>query len=119
MTDTATQSVIKSLLDSARSLKSSCGVATGLPVGVVRNFYSCSFSNAEGTQTALERVRVSLARLTFATDRTTIKFTVSIGFTRARSGDQPQASVERADQALYLAKQAGRNRVRFYELEAA
>lgn len=77
------------------------------------------FSNVEGTQTALERVRVSLARLTIATDRATIKFTVSIGFTKAHAGDQPQTAVERADQALYLAKQAGRNRVRFYELEAA
>jgi len=78
------------------------------------------FSNVEGTQTALERVRAGLARLTIATDRTIIKFTVSIGFTKAHAGDRPQTSVERADQALYQAKQAGRNRVRFYdELEVA
>jgi len=77
------------------------------------------FSNVEGAQTALERVRLGLARLTVASDRTTIKFTVSIGFTKAHAGDQPQTAVERADQGLYLAKQAGRNRVRFHELKAA
>jgi diguanylate cyclase len=37
-------------------------------------------------------------------------FTISIGVTAWRTGDQPAALVERVDQALYSAKRAGRNR---------
>lgn len=38
--------------------------------------------------------------------------TVSIGFTAVRSGDTPSSAFERADQAVYYAKQNGRNQVR-------
>ena len=38
-----------------------------------------------------------------------ISFTVSIGVTAYREGDTPQTVIERADQALYQAKQGGRN----------
>ncbi len=37
--------------------------------------------------------------------------TVSIGFTQVRAGDTPSAAFERADQAVYVAKQQGRNQV--------
>jgi PleD family two-component response regulator len=37
--------------------------------------------------------------------------TVSVGFTRIRAGDTPNEAFERADQAVYFAKQNGRNRV--------
>lgn len=39
------------------------------------------------------------------------QITVSIGFTRIRAGDTPNEAFERADQAVYFAKQNGRNRV--------
>lgn len=37
--------------------------------------------------------------------------TVSIGFTRVRAGDNPSGAFERADKAVYHAKQSGRNNV--------
>ncbi len=72
------------------------------------------FSEPRGAGIALERVRASLARLVIATDQDEVKFTVSIGFGMVHPGDQLQTCLERADQALYQAKQAGRNRVQFY-----
>ena len=41
--------------------------------------------------------------------------TVSVGYTRAREHDYPEAAVDRADKALYFAKQHGRNRAHGYE----
>ena len=37
---------------------------------------------------------------------------MSLGFTAVRSGDSPSSAFERADQAVYYAKQNGRNQVR-------
>ena len=72
------------------------------------------FSEAKGGGIALERVRKDLAKLTLEEDQAEVKFTVSIGFTAAYPDDQPQTCVERADKALYQAKQAGRNCIHFY-----
>jgi len=38
--------------------------------------------------------------------------TVSIGLTRIKEGDELRSVIERADKALYMAKDAGRNCVR-------
>jgi diguanylate cyclase (GGDEF)-like protein len=43
------------------------------------------------------------------------KVTISIGFVRLDKADVPSAIVGRADQALYYAKEHGRNQVCFYE----
>jgi PleD family two-component response regulator len=43
------------------------------------------------------------------------RVTASIGFSVLRSDETPVANVDRADQALYYAKRAGRNRVEQYE----
>ncbi|MDQ7073420.1 MAG: diguanylate cyclase [Gammaproteobacteria bacterium] len=37
--------------------------------------------------------------------------TVSVGVTMLRSTDTPQTLIERADEALYLSKENGRNRI--------
>lgn len=39
-----------------------------------------------------------------------ISFTVSIGVSELRSEDTPEAFIDRADKALYLAKRTGKNR---------
>ena len=73
------------------------------------------YSGPVGAQKALERVCASLAGLTVSTREVEIRFTVSIGFTAVQLEDCLLNCIERADRALYQAKQAGRNQVHFYE----
>ncbi len=57
---------------------------------------------------ALERLRANAENYAFPQVG---QMTVSIGFTEVNAGDSPNAAFERADQAVYFAKGAGRNRV--------
>ncbi len=50
---------------------------------------------------------------------TVVQVTVSIGVADSRAGDGPQAVIKAADQALYAAKDAGRNCVRTHGLQRA
>lgn len=43
------------------------------------------------------------------------RITISVGFTEIRSGDTPSGAFERADKAVYYAKEHGRNQVCCYE----
>jgi diguanylate cyclase (GGDEF)-like protein len=63
-------------------------------------------------QTALERLRHQTAAHAFPQVG---NITVSIGFTEIRQGDTPSAAFERADKAVYYAKEHGRNQVFGYE----
>jgi len=60
-----------------------------------------------------ERLRSKIAGVEFAPPSMDkgITVTVSIGAAMAREGESPESLVERADKALYAAKDAGRNRV--------
>ena len=69
------------------------------------------FAEENGIRVALERIRSELASLRIIGAGSEIQFTVSIGLTMVNDTDNPQTCLERADQALYQAKQAGRNRV--------
>ncbi len=76
-----------------------------------------------------ERIRAQIAAMLIDTEKGPVTLTISIGIAQTihmvlDPGDIPQApadSVEnllkRADQALYAAKQAGRNCTRIYELK--
>jgi diguanylate cyclase (GGDEF)-like protein/PAS domain S-box-containing protein len=65
----------------------------------------------EGTAVA-ERLRSTLAGLAVEVGAETVAFTVSMGVTQVRAGDQTVEEVlNRADEALYKAKRMGRNRV--------
>jgi diguanylate cyclase (GGDEF)-like protein len=57
---------------------------------------------------AFERLRDNVERYAFAQVG---RMTVSIGLTAVRPDDSPQSAFERADRAVYHAKQNGRNRV--------
>lgn len=61
----------------------------------------------------LERARRSVADTPARTDKAEIDMSVTIGMAVGfgADGDGPEALLDRADQALYAAKQAGRNRV--------
>lgn len=61
-------------------------------------------------QQLLEGLRARVAALP-VDDTLAASLSVSIGATLARDGDEAAGLFERADQALYAAKQAGRNRV--------
>ena len=39
------------------------------------------------------------------------KITISVGFSEVRAGDSPSGAFERADKAVYYAKENGRNQV--------
>lgn len=57
---------------------------------------------------AFERLRANLEAYTFPRVG---RITASVGFSDVRPGDTPQAAFERADRAVYHAKQNGRNQV--------
>jgi diguanylate cyclase (GGDEF)-like protein len=56
----------------------------------------------------LERLRITIQDHPFPQVGA---ITISIGFTEIRTGDSPNGALERADKAVYFAKEHGRNRV--------
>ncbi len=65
----------------------------------------------EGIRLFAERVRTTIAETMFETDAGKLSVTVSIGCTSHQPGDSYDSFFKRADQALYRAKNNGRNRV--------
>jgi len=70
----------------------------------------------EKAKIAAERLRKGVEQMRFAYARRGaeqhIRITLSVGLAYFREGDTPEILVERADQALYLAKRSGRNQTR-------
>lgn len=58
-----------------------------------------------------ERIRARMENALIATPKGKCSVTVSIGVTEATDGDDLESLLRRADEALYSAKQGGRNRV--------
>ncbi len=58
-----------------------------------------------------EKLRSSLEKLPFESGGKKIAVTMSMGLTHASKGDMPDSLFKRADELLYQAKNAGRNRV--------
>ncbi len=65
-------------------------------------------ASADAAALAFERLRGNVERFGFPRVG---RITVSVGFTQVRPGDTPASAFERADRAVYHAKQSGRNRV--------
>jgi len=68
-------------------------------------------ANAETAHELSERLRSILAAQTIQAEGNEIRITVSIGFSLLLPGDDFARLTKRADEALYLAKRNGRNRV--------
>ena len=64
----------------------------------------------EGVKVA-ERIRKAVSSVNFVTRSGKFTVTISIGATEVKEGDTEDSIVERADKALYRAKNKGRNRV--------
>lgn len=71
--------------------------------------------SADAALAVAERVRSAVADTPFRTEGCELPVTVSIGLTLARPGEGPETALQRADAALYRAKQGGRNRVEVQE----
>jgi diguanylate cyclase (GGDEF)-like protein len=62
--------------------------------------------------TVAERIKKTVAKLKFyPEDNETTGITISIGVTEYRHGDAPEKFVKRADQAMYMSKENGRDKV--------
>ncbi|UVF22411.1 diguanylate cyclase (plasmid) [Microvirga terrae] len=59
----------------------------------------------------LHRLHADIPLLPRGSGRSSIVYTASAGLTAASASDSAEAIVHRADQALYLAKSAGRDRI--------
>ena len=65
-------------------------------------------ADGDAAAQAFERLRHNVERHLFPQVG---RITVSIGFTELKAGDTPNGAFERADKAVYFAKQNGRNRL--------
>ncbi len=66
----------------------------------------------EDSEEFADQVRSEVSGITFLVKGKQIKITISCGITSLQDGDNAQAMFERADKALYEAKEEGRNRVK-------
>jgi diguanylate cyclase (GGDEF)-like protein len=64
-----------------------------------------------GARVVAERIRKAVEQLELASASGPVRFTVSIGLSIYKKDLSLEHILERADQALYKAKQAGRNRI--------
>jgi len=68
-------------------------------------------TRAEEAGIAGERIRKAVNQVKIRLDEQVISFTVSVGGAQLRSSDNQETWLKRADEALYSAKNQGRNRV--------
>jgi diguanylate cyclase (GGDEF)-like protein len=73
-----------------------------------------SGTDKEGAVKFAERVRRAIANYPFVYNGKEIPITASIGVASLASRDNAKYLFEKADSALYCAKQSGRNQVQFY-----
>lgn len=71
-----------------------------------------SDTHLEGAKLLAERIRFCIQNHTLAYGMKVIKITASLGVSSLRDNDTADELIKRADNAMYLAKQAGRNQVR-------
>ncbi len=71
-----------------------------------------------GVQIAAERIRRGIENHTIAYGLEIVKLTASMGVSSLREGDSMESLLKRADQAMYRAKQNGRNQVQVEMVES-
>lgn len=68
-------------------------------------------THREDAQRVSERLRALIAAQPLMSEHGPVNLTVSIGMAMCQPGESPENALNRADQAMYQAKEAGRNRV--------
>ncbi len=68
-------------------------------------------TNLEGARVVADRLRRETEQLGFSDTNPDLRISVSIGLAQHQAGDEIEQTLNRADNALYKAKAAGRNRV--------
>ena len=68
-------------------------------------------TNPEQAENVMNRLREAVAKLSISDADISITQTVSIGVANLSCNEEPNEAIERADQALYKAKETGRNKV--------
>jgi two-component system cell cycle response regulator len=68
-------------------------------------------ANAAEAAVVAERIRARIAGVVIPTVTAALSVTASVGIAARRAGEQLDGLIERADQAMYLAKTGGRNQV--------
>jgi diguanylate cyclase (GGDEF)-like protein len=68
-------------------------------------------TDANGAELLAERIRASIESHTIAFGMETLKITASLGVSTLRDNDTLESFVQRADKAMYTAKNRGRNQV--------
>ena len=76
-------------------------------------------TRAEDARVVLDRLRAAIAAGGFDAIAPQLKVSFSAGVAEVLEGEAQDAAIDRADRALYRAKQAGRNRVEVARLETA
>lgn len=71
--------------------------------------------NKETLESILNKLRLSVAKLPFKFKNNKVSMTLSIGLTHVRESDNVHIAFERADTALYQAKENGKNQVIYIE----
>jgi len=72
------------------------------------------YTDLDGASIALERLRTAVEELRLLVDGAPVACTISAGGAAMQPGEEPLATLHRADVAVYRAKNAGANCVRLY-----
>ena len=70
---------------------------------------------AQRLRSAIENTRIDISKLNPDISEKNISVTISLGLCEYQSGDNGQVLLQKADKALYKAKEKGRNRAEVYE----
>lgn len=102
----------QALIETALQLKQNCRESDSIfRFGGEEFVVLLSQTEENGAFAIAERIRSAIASMTVPMSRQNVKITASIGIAVLNRNESLHGWFDRADRALYLAKQAGRNRV--------
>ena len=70
---------------------------------------------AERLRKAVENTKIDISKVNSDVSDKDISVTISLGITEYGDGDDEKTILQKADKALYKAKESGRNRAEIYE----